>query len=485
VSILDSAFTFQAGVVKTGSALNIISRNTGYYFTYDSKLIDTERKIPLNFSGIRLRVILDSILNNDSLKYSVINRYIIIYRISPPSPTPNTSSDGDIKYISGIITDFESGEPLPFATIGIISTGRGTVSNNNGEFGLKITGESLDDSLSVSYLGYYNRKIPVRQTVDNYLNIRMMREYIPIPEIIIKNQAPQEIMRKAYMAISSNYGSSPANMRAFYREAVLKKADLQIYSEAILDIFKSAYAGSIFSDQVKVIKSRKIENLGMKDTLTIRLKAGLSTCLLLDGARHTFDFLLPENFSQYDFRMTDIVTVGDESAYVIDFIQKPSVDIPLFKGSIYINTYSFAIVQAEFEINPQYIDQVREEFINNPAKGYKMWPVSIKYYVSYRKIDNRYFLNHVRGELGFTAKQKKKLFNSSFQVFFELAVTDIRLENVTRFDRDEIAPIHAIFSRTISSYDTDFWGSMDFLKPEDNLLQELKNMKVRLQEFSK
>lgn len=485
VSILDSAFTFQAGMVKTGNALNIISRQSGYYFTYDSKLIDSERKALLNFSRVRLRIILDSVLNNDSLRYSVINRYIIIYRISPPATAPDVAPDHEIKYISGIITDFESGEPLPFATIGIMSTGRGTVTNNNGEFGLKISPESLNDSLSVSYLGYYNRKIPVRQTIDNYFNIRMMREYIPIPEIIIKNQIPQEIMRKAYTSISRNYGSSPANMRAFYREAVQRKTNLQIYSEAILDIFKSSYSGSLLSDQIRVIKSRKVENLGMRDTLTVRLKAGLSSCLLLDGARNTFDFLLPENYPQYDYRMTDIVTVDDESAYVIDFVQKPNVDIPLFKGSIFINTNSYAIVQAEFELNPQYIDEIREEFVNNQAKGYKIWPTSVRYYVSYRKIDERYFLNHVRGELDFSAKQKKKLFNSSFKVFFELAVTDIRMDNVARFDRDEIAPLHSIFSKTISSYDPAFWGNMDFLKPEDNLLQALKNMKVRLQEFSK
>jgi hypothetical protein len=236
---------------------------------------------------------------------------------------------------------------------------------------------------------------------------------------------------------------------------------------------------------MKIIKSRKTENLGLKDTLTIRLKAGLSTCLLLDGARNTFDFLLPENYSQYDYRMTDIVTVDDESAYVIEFVQKPMVNIPLFKGSIYINTYSYAIIQAEFEINPQYINDVREEFINTAAKGYKMWPTSIKYYVNYRKMYDRYFLNHVRGELNFTAKQNKRLFNSTFSVFFELAVTDIKIENVTRFDRDEVAPTHSIFSKTISSYDPEFWGDMDFLKPEENLLQALKNMKAKMQEFSK
>jgi hypothetical protein len=485
VNILDSAFTFRAGIVKTGSALNMISRQIGYYFTYDSKLIDSERKTDMSFTRVKLSSILDSLLDNDSLRYSVINKYIIIYRIAPAHSAARTATEWDTKYVTGIITDKLSGEPLPFATIGLMTTGRGTVTNNNGEFGLKITRDCITDSLSVSYLGYFTRKIPVCQALDNNFNIEMEREYISIPEIIIKNQVPQEILRKAYKTISHNYGTTPASMTAFYREAVIKKTDLQIYSEAILQIYKSSYTGSILNDQVKVIKSRKIENIGLKDTLTVRLKAGLSSCLLLDGARNTFDFLNPENYPQYDYRMTDIVTVGDESAYVIEFVQKPGLDLALFKGSIYINTYSYAIVQAEFELNPEYIHKSREDLISYQAKGYSIWPVSVKYSVSYRNIDNRYFLNHVRGDLGFTAKQKKKLFNTTFNVFFEIAITDIDLKNVSRFDRDELAPIHAVFSKTINSYDPQFWGNQDFLKPEDNLLESLKNMKVKLQEFSK
>jgi hypothetical protein len=483
--ILDSAFTLREGMVKTGNALNLISRKTGHFFTYDSKLIDAEKKVRLDFSQAKLGIILDSIFRNDSIRYSVINRYIIVYKISPPKSEPESVPEWNLKTISGIITDFESGEALPFATIVIISSGRGTVTNNNGEFQLNITRDLSDDSLSVSYLGYYNRTIPVRQVLGNNFNIKMMRLYIPIPEIIIRNRMPQEILRKAYNSVGENYGNTPAAMTAFYREAVLKKSNLQIYSEAVLQIYKSAYTGSLHSDQMKILKSRKVENLGLKDTLTLRLKAGLSSCLLLDGARNNFDFLTPENFSQYDYRMTDIVTVDDESAYVIEFAQKPSVDIPLFKGSIYINTDNYAIMMAEFEINPLYIQKSREELVNNTAKGYNMWPVSVRYYVKYRKLENRYFLSHVRGELKFNARQKKKLFNSSFDVFFELAVTDIRLSNVARFERDEIAPGYSIFSRTIDSYDREFWGSQDFLKPEDNLLQELRNMKVKLEEFSK
>jgi hypothetical protein len=485
VNILDSVFTFRTGTVKTGNALNMISRQTGYHFTYDSRLIDTERKIELSFSGIKLRVLLDSLFKSDSLRYSVINKYIIVYKYSSAPAISDAELPWEVKIISGIITDSETGEALPYATIGIISKGKGTVTNEDGEFGLKITRDCIDDSLRVSYLGYYNRKILVRQAIDNNFNIKMMREYISIPEIIIRNQAPQEILRRAYIAISDNYGKTPAGLTAFYREAVMKKSELQIYSEAILQIYKSSYFGALFGDQIKVVKSRKIENLDRKDTLTVRLKGGLNSSLMLDGAHNIFDFLLPENYSQYDYRMTDIVTVGDESAFVIEFIQKPGIDIPLYKGSIYINTYNFAIEHAEFEVNSAFIQKSKEDFISYQSKGYIMWPVSVKYIVSYRKINGRYFLNHVRGDLIFGAKQRKWLFNSTFNVFFELAITDINLTSVSRFDREELAPVHSVFSRTIKSYDPVFWGNLDFLKPEDNLLQELKNMNVKLLEFTK
>ncbi|MEZ4998785.1 MAG: hypothetical protein R2758_15460 [Bacteroidales bacterium] len=56
---------------------------------------------------------------------------------------------------------------------------------------------------------------------------------------------------------------------------------------------KSPYARSLQNDQIKVIRSRKIENLEAKDTLAVRLKAGLNATLSLDGIRHTFDFLDP------------------------------------------------------------------------------------------------------------------------------------------------------------------------------------------------
>jgi len=481
-SILDSTLTFTEGIIKTREALNLITQKTGFNFTYDSRLVNQERTTTMDFTQTKLSVILDSILKNDSLVYTVIDKYIIISHHEIRSSSIDTTSQ-NIKYITGKIVDAETSEPLPFATLALKNTGKGTVTNNNGNYGMKLTPDLLNDTLSVSYLGYTRKEIPVKEASANNLIIRMKREFISIPEIIIKTQNPQEIVARTLKAIPKNYGTSPALMTGFYREGVLKRSELQTYSEAILQIYKSAYAGTLFGDQIKVYKSRKIENTDRKDTLSIRLKAGLSTCLELDGAKNTFDFLA--NPSDYIYHLTDIVTYDDETAYAIEFVQHENVDLPLFQGTIYINTLDYGILNAEFEINPKYIHKMKDSFVSTNSHGFNTWPTSVKYTVSYRKMDNRYFLNHVRGDLTFSSSQKRRLFNTQFKVFFELAITETVLTNVTRFEREDLAPIHSIFSRTIKTYDAQFWGNQDFLRPEDNLLKELKNMNVKLQEFSK
>jgi len=483
-TILDSLFTFRAGFVKTGNALNIITRQTGYNFTFDSRLVDQEKKVNMSFRDTKLDAILDTILDNDSLVYTIIDKYIIISR-SLPSPEARADSivPGRAEYITGTIIDADSDEPLPFATIGLKNTGKGTVTNASGEFGLKIIPEWAGDTLAISYLGYLGREIPVEQALGNNFTIRMGREFISIPEIIIRTQVPQEIIYKSTSAISKNYGNTPAFLTGFYREGVMKKQELQNYSEAIISIYKTSYTTSLLGDQIKIFRSRKIENTDRTDTLAVRLKAGLSTCLELDGVRNTFDFIARESMPEYKYLITDIVTFDEESAYVIDFEQREGVDLPLYRGSIYINTNDFAILHADFELHPKYINKMKSSFISSSTRGFDTWPQTVKYSVSYRKFNDRYFLNHVRGDLIFTSKQKRKLFNSQFNVFFELAITGMTTENVSRFDREELAPIHSVFSKTITSYDPDFWENQDFLRPEENLLQALKNMKVKLQEF--
>ncbi len=71
---------------------------------------------------------------------------------------------------------------------------------------------------------------------------------------------------------------------------------------------------------------------------------------------------------EYSYRLTDIVSFDDESAFEIEFAQKEGVEITMFKGSIFINTADFAMLHAEFEINPAYLQRMKESFISNPSK---------------------------------------------------------------------------------------------------------------------
>jgi hypothetical protein len=484
ISILDSTFTFSAGLITTGDALTLISSQTGYNFTYDSRLINTGKMTEMNFTPTALRTVLNKILQNDSLLYSVIDKYIIISRSERREAAATDSLPRQIqKFITGVITDTETNERLPFATIALKNSGRGTVSNKNGEFRLNIIAGQVDDTLSISFLGYKRCEKPLSQVKSSPLIISMEREFISIPEIIIRNQIPQEIIARVKAQIAFNYGTTPVLMTGFYREGVTKKNELQTYSEAVIQIYKSAYSGTLLNDQIKIYKSRKIDNANLSDTLAVRLKAGLSTCLDLDGARNTFDFLAAANLKDYKYMMTDIVTYDEEAAFAIEFEQREDIDLPLFKGTIYINTSDYGILNAEFELNKTLIRKLKDSFVTSSTHGFNTWPVTVKYSVSYRKMNGRYFLSHVRGDLLFSSDRKKIFFNTQFRVFFELAITEIQMENVARFDREELAPVHSIFSKTINSYDPAFWGDQDFLKPEDNLLRALKNMNVRLQEF--
>lgn len=484
-NILEAPLSLRFNDTSISGILKSISRKTGYYFTYDTDLVEPGRLASLKANNRPLRSILDTLFNDKLLNYSVIDNHIIIYR-SMNDETSLLREEGrePVYLLAGRVTDAENGEPLPYATIGIKSKGKGTVANYEGEYTLKLGKEFLDDTLVVSYLGFFSRKIPVEQAVDNHFDISLTRFYVPIPEVLIRNREPQELIRNAKRNIPENYGSNPVQMTAFYRESVSKRNKLQTYSEAVLMMYKSPYTASLFNDQIKIYKSRKINNLERSDTLTFKLSSGLDGSLRLDGVKNTFDFLSTESFPYYNYRMTDIINIGDEAAFVIEFEQKEQVtDMALPKGVMYINTVNYGIHAVDFEINEDYIDELERSYIQQAAKSFNVRIRSVKYRVNYRYINDRFYLNHVRGDLEFYARKKNRLFGNTYTIFFEMAITDIDTLNVRRFEREERAPLHSIFSETINTYDRQFWGTDNYLGPEEGIKEALSRINARMSEY--
>lgn len=486
-NVFEQKISIKMNGARIRTALEAISRKTGYVFTYDTDLVKPETIISVDAEEKPVRELLDEIFNNRNFSYSVIDNHLIIYKeIDETTLIIREEGKTPVYMVTGSIRESGSNNPLPFATIGIYKKGVGTISNYDGNFSLKITPACLDDSITVSCLGFKSWIIPVNQAVDNNYVIELERDYIPIPEVIIRTREPLELILGIRRHIPENYGTTPVILTAFYRESISKRNKLQLYSEAVIEIYKSAYVRTLKTDQLSVFKSRKMENIDNSDTLLMKLQAGLDACLTLDGIKNRFDFINKANVNNYSYRITDIVNIDNETAYVIDFEQVDEiVDLPLFKGSIFINTDNYGVHSAEFEVNPAYIDKLAISYVQKNAKGYTVKPRRIKYKVDYRYVNNRFYLNHVRGDLEFNARKKRKLFGSTYYVFFEMVVTKIDSVNVAHFQKDKRSPSHLIFSETINDYDPDFWGTDNYMKPENDIRESLNRISTRLGRYVK
>ena len=275
-NVLEQKISIKVNGVKIRTILEAISQKTGYVFTYDTDLIKPETIISVDAEEKPVRILLDEVFSNRNFSYSVIDNHLIIYKqIDETTPMIREEGKTPVYMITGSIIESGSDNPLPFTTISIYKKGVGTISNYDGNFNLKITSACLNDSITISCLGFKNRIIPVNQAIDNNYVIELERDYVPIPEVIIRTRDPVELILGIWRHKYENYGATPVILTAFYRESISKRNKLQLYSEAVVEIYKSAYVKTIKTDQLSVLKSRKMENIDNTDTLLIKLQSGL------------------------------------------------------------------------------------------------------------------------------------------------------------------------------------------------------------------
>jgi hypothetical protein len=87
---------------------------------------------------------------------------------------------GQGNFITGIISDEVSGEPLPGVTVIVKGTTQGTISDINGAFSIKA---SSDQTLTFSYIGYATLDVPVGENL--VLNISLTEESTELDELVV------------------------------------------------------------------------------------------------------------------------------------------------------------------------------------------------------------------------------------------------------------------------------------------------------------
>lgn len=480
-SILDSVITYKAHNISIYNGLNEIGDIVGYEFSYNADLFESRDKIKANYEEIALHQLLSNFLNDTTLTYYVSDKQIVIRKknLLNTISSQNTTVKNKIIQISATIYGKDSGDYLPYTNISILGKSMGTVSNDMGNFNLKIPENNIIDTLVISYIGYKNNYIPIKQLISDNNKIYLEKDKYQIKEVIIRTNKATDILNSSLEKIKDNYYTDPYYITSFYREIVTSKSDLVSLAESVLKVYKSPYSG-FFSDQIKIEKSRKNEFYTNEDTLSFKLKGGLYASLYLDIIKYPTNFLYSEFFHLFDYQITEIVNFDNNLAYVISFKPRSYIEDNSLEGNIYINIDNLAIVAVEYNITTEAIEKLGSSLILRKTFRTKVEPISVKYLINYRKINNKYYMNLARGELMFKVKYKRNLFATEFKSVFEFAVNDIDTNEVKRLNRVETIDAYDVFIDESFEYDNTFWSDYNYISPNETIEEALKKIEKKI-----
>lgn len=467
--------------------LDELTDQTGYYFTFDSRIIDSRRDLTLSVRSFSIEQALDTIFRNPDLNYQVINRNIVIFP-STEEAIPESTSDPVIKpefvEINGIISDARNRKPLPYATVGILNSNFGTITNQSGDFILRLPDSLKNPILVISFIGYRNHYQPVSIDSNEPIDVKMTKNVISLQEVIIRYQDPVTLLKESIDRIDDNYMDQKAGVISYYREKVQKDEKCLLFSEAVVEIEKASYSSFDVNERTRILKGRKITNIDQNDTLLLKIRSGISTMLELDIASKKPDFLQDDFPFRYDFSFADVVSYEDRLVYVIRFAPKEAIDETLFQGKLYLDRETLTIVAADFEYDPLKIGREQDMFVSRKDRGVRVRPLGANYHVEYKQSTEGYHLNQVHGEVSFKLRKKRQWIASKYTIKLEMAVTHIDPGNPPQIKLNEKLKPNMVMSDQVFSYDQEFWGEFNTIAPETSLKDALLRIEKSMQEIS-
>jgi thiol-disulfide isomerase/thioredoxin len=373
------------------------------------------------------------------------------------------------KIIEGKIIDAETGKPVPYASIGIIGSSKGTSSNLDGEFSLPVSGIAR---FKITCIGYESMEIHSSST--SFI-IKLKPEATQLKEVVIFNKPvnPKKIVRKAFENVHQNFLAETFTQRYFYRHYCKDDSVYGRLIEAFVDVYKSnGYrsrrnsAGENEFIRIPQLR-RSLDNTIMAqghEPISVGniLQADIIGYQSLAKTDHVSFYSevndIKSDFENYSFEMKGLTNYDGQEIYKIEYVhRKDSVlttsgkylSLTSVKGRLFITSDNYALVRAEEE----------KQFDQNQVR-------TICYY---RKYNNHYYPYHLTRQ-GHTILAD----NSSHSFRIDLISIDIQNEASEKFvnqslSKEELLKIN---------YDSTFWANHPVLKTtplENKIIADLGN----------
>jgi hypothetical protein len=391
------------------------------------------------------------------------------------------AKDTTFRTFTGKVIDVATKKPIEFANVYLLGSSLGTVTNAEGEFVLKVPVTELSRKVGFSYLGYQNIVLQLADMKAKDNVIKLSTSAVSLDAVVIRTDDPLDLLNMAFRKIPENYKSDPEMLIGFYRETVKQNKSYVAVAEAVLDVYKSSYSSVIDNDRVQIYKGRKSQDVKKMDTLMFKLQGGPRTSFLLDVVKNPGELLSEDYLQNYNFRFAGFATIDGRDNYVIEFDQKLNVELPLYKGRIYLDTKNMAFSRLEFSLSQKALVLASSDLVRKKPMDLKVDVLGADYLVNYRVLNDKWYLNHVRSELTFRCNWKKKRYNSTYTTALEMAVTDRDTININKSRYKDQSKQTDIFADKVNSYkDENYWGEYNYIKPDESIESVINKLNRKL-----
>ena len=295
--------------------------------------------------------------------------------------------------LRGRVTDSQTGEPLPFVNVSFVGTTIGTVTDFDGNFFLET--RTPGDSLSVSYLGYFPKRVAVKKGVFQELNFSLEPESFSLEAVVVKpgENPAHKILRniiknknrnntdnldsysyESYNKIEVDLNNVDENMKnkKIFKQfqfifdyvdtnAVTGKAYLPIFiSEAISDyhfqrrpkvereIIKATKISGVKNESVAQFTGKIYQKVNVYDNYINVFDQGLVSPIADAGLLY------------YKYYLIDSAYIGNKWCYQVSFKPRRRQE-PTFTGDFWVNDTTWAIVKTQVRI----ASDVNINFVND------------------------------------------------------------------------------------------------------------------------
>jgi len=171
--------TLQLSDATVKEVLNRIEEKSEFFFLYNSKLVDVNRKVSVDAKDERVDEILNSLFQETGVVYTVVDRQIVLTNKADQAGFISQNRQQQGKKVTGKVTD-STGGSLPGVSIVVKGTTTGVITDNTGNYSL--TNIPQNSTLQFSFVGMKMQEILVGSKTT--INITLEEDAIGLEEVV-------------------------------------------------------------------------------------------------------------------------------------------------------------------------------------------------------------------------------------------------------------------------------------------------------------